>query len=128
MQQIFLFVTGLTGALAVALGAVGAHLLKDLLTPEQMPIFEKAVLYHFFHCIAMLAVIALMAKLKTRALIAAGFSFIAGILLFSGSLYLISTKELLGITDWTFLGPLTPAGGFFFITGWIMIGVSAFRT
>lgn len=128
MQNLFLFISGLSGAIAVGLGAMGAHFLKDKITPEQIYTFDKAVLYHFFHTIAILAVIALMNKLKTRALIAAGFCFIAGIIFFSGSLYLLSTKELLSIENWNFLGPVTPIGGVFFILGWIMIGISAFRT
>lgn len=114
--------------MAVALGAMGAHFLKDKITPEHLQTYEKAVLYHFFHTIALLAVVGLMNKLKTRTLTAAALCFIAGIIFFSGSLYLLSARELLAIESWNFLGPLTPAGGIFFISGWIMIGVSAFRT
>lgn len=128
MQQILLFISGLSGSLAVALGALGAHFLKDKITTYQLETFEKAVLYHFLHSLALLGLIAVMNRVKTRALIVSAACFIAGILFFSGSLYLLATRDFLLLTDWTFLGPLTPVGGFFFILGWIMIAFSAFRT
>ena len=97
MQNLFLFISGLSGAIAVSLGAIGSHFLKTKISPEQLGTFEKGVWYHFLHTIALLGVIVLMNKIRSRALIAAGLCFIAGIIFFSGSLYLLSTKELLAI-------------------------------
>ncbi len=128
MQRLFLLISGIFGVIAVSFGALGAHFLKEKISTEQIEIFNKGVLYHFFHCIALLVVISLMNKIKSRALILSGFCFIAGIIFFSGSLYLLATKEFFQLENWNFLGPITPVGGIFFILGWIMIGVSAFRT
>jgi uncharacterized membrane protein YgdD (TMEM256/DUF423 family) len=104
-----------SGALAVALGAFGAHGLKDLLAQnETAAIWEKAVFYHFIHTVMMFA-------LAQRRPLNAGpwWCFWAGIVVFSGSLY------LLAVTNVRWLGMITPVGGASFIAGWIWLFVSA---
>ncbi len=128
MQNIFLFISGISGFIAVSLGALGSHYLKTKITAEQLATFEKGVFYQFIHTIAILALVVLMNKMRSRTLIAAGLFFIAGIFFFSGSLYLLSLREFFNIQNLYFPGILTPIGGLFFISGWIMVGAGAFRT
>ncbi|HWQ92297.1 MAG TPA: DUF423 domain-containing protein [Clostridia bacterium] len=106
-------IAALIGLLAVALGAFGAHGLKELLARnETAAIWEKAVLYHFIHAL-MLFVLALRSPLSTGA----WFCFLAGILIFSGSLYLMA------VTNHRWLGAITPIGGLSFIAGWLWLAI-----
>ena len=102
------------GALAVALGALGAHALKDVLDATSLASYRTAVLYHLFHSIALLALIRGNYKRITAQL------WLWGILLFSGSIYLLVTDELLGLSL-SFLGPITPVGGLLLIGGWLSL-------
>lgn len=103
------------GFLAVALGAFGAHGLKDLLAQNATTaIWEKAVLYHFIHTV-MLFVLAQ----RRPVLMWAWLSFFAGVMIFSGSLY------LLAVTNVKWLGAITPLGGFGFLVGWVWLAVAA---
>jgi len=121
MQRI-LFATGtLSGALAVMLGAFGAHALKAKLDAAQLQTFETGVRYQFYHTFAILLVAMLMDRNQSSLLNYSGYSFITGIVLFSGSLYLLATKSVLGIESWGWLGPVTPLGGLAFISGWLML-------
>ena len=125
MQKTFGIIAAVYGALAVILGAFGAHALKDKLDTYQHTIYEKAVSYQFYHVAALLAVALLADKLQTKTLTLAGWFFTAGILFFSGSLYLLATRSLLGTDALTpVLGPITPLGGLCFIIGWILLLVS----
>lgn len=99
--------------LAVALGAFAAHGLKPRLSPEMMTVFETGVRYHVYHALALLALAALRGPDR------AGWCFLAGIVLFSGSLY------LLALTGERRLGMITPVGGLLFLAGWLVL---AFRT
>lgn len=108
-------IAGVIGFLAVALGAFGAHGLKDVLTRNQTAsIWETAVFYHFIHAV-MLFVLALRKPLFSGP----WFSFLIGIIIFSGSLY------LLAFTNVRWLGAITPIGGVSFIVGWLWLVVSA---
>ena len=101
-------VTAIAGFLAVALGAFGAHGLKDLLAQNQTTaIWEKAVLYHFIHTLVMLVL-----ALRQPLIRGAWASFLIGILIFSGSLY------VLAVTGMRWLGAITPIGGVSFLVGW----------
>ena len=113
-------VAGFFGFCAVLLGAFAAHGLKLLLEPEQMETFRTGVLYHFIHTLGLL-VIGLSHGKKSTSLLLTSVFFIVGILLFSGSLYLLSCRNILGIENWTFLGPLTPLGGLCFSVGWLLM-------
>jgi uncharacterized membrane protein YgdD (TMEM256/DUF423 family) len=107
----------LMGLLAVALGAFGAHGLKEVLTQHNtVAIWEKAVFYHFIHTL-MLFLLAQRQPVKTGPWL----SFFAGIVIFSGSLY------LLAVTNARWLGAITPIGGLCFLTAWLLAGWSALR-
>ncbi len=102
------------GFLAVALGAFGAHALKTRLTPEALQIWHTAVLYHMIHAVVLLA-LGLYAKSAGVKVNAGAFLFLAGIVLFSGSLY------ALALTDIKPLGAITPLGGLCFLAGWAFL-------
>ena len=121
----------ISGALSVALGAFGAHGLQQLetaqrITIEDIRIFETAVRYQFYHTFALLAVAAfaniLNPKLKNWSVTA----FIAGIIIFSGSLYLLSLSQFFFGTRMAWLGAITPLGGLSLITGWILFFAASF--
>lgn len=111
-------IAALSGAVCVVLGAFGAHALRESLAPEQLQVFETGVRYQFYHTFALLACALLAGRVSTN--VASKF-FIGGIIAFSGSLYLLSTRTLTGLENWTWLGPVTPLGGLCFIIGWILL-------
>lgn len=121
MQRTFFSTASILGALAVLLGAFGAHILKAKLSPELLLSFETGVRYQFYHTMALFIAGILLNDSKNKLIQYAGFSFIIGILFFSGSLYIISTHEIIGISNYKWLGPITPFGGLCFITGWIFL-------
>ena len=127
-----LALAGFLGALAVALGALGAHALKGKLnagaiTLDQYAGFETGVRYHMYHVFALLFVVLLRQRFPGKALKYAYFFFLGGIILFSGSLYLLCTRQLLG-ADWlTVLGPVTPLGGLLLIAGWLLLCIPLFN-
>jgi uncharacterized membrane protein YgdD (TMEM256/DUF423 family) len=120
-----------TGALlagtAVGLGAFGAHGLKSALTEGQLQTFETGVRYQMYHALAMLAAAWLTRCGAGWPAWLAGGSFLAGIVLFSGSLYLLATKTQLGIEHWRWLGLMTPIGGLCFLSGWLLCALAAWR-
>ncbi len=98
-------------ALAVILGAFGAHALKTKLSTDNLQIFETAVRYQMYHSFALILVFILRDKLNPTLLNYSGAFFVAGIVLFSGSIYLLACREILGIEGWkNILGPITPIG------------------
>ncbi|MGF1499552.1 MAG: DUF423 domain-containing protein [Elainellaceae cyanobacterium] len=121
MIQLFLGLAGLSGAVAVAAGALASHALATRLNPEAIAVFQTGVRYQMYHAIALLTVALLLTTAKFRAtpLVCAGAAFVAGSLLFSGSLYLISG---LGLTA---VGIATPIGGVILIGGWLCLGWAA---
>jgi len=126
MQKKILIISSLSGFLCVLLGAFGAHKLKELLQPEQLSVFETAVRYQFYHTFALLAVAILLTNGNDLFLKRAAYSFFTGIILFSGSLYLLSIRNLIG-ADMKWLGPITPLGGLFFMMGWLMLFLFAIK-
>lgn len=127
-MKTIIIAAAILGALAVALGAFGAHQLEARLAPQQLNTYQKAVQYHFYHVFALLAVAALYTKLPASGASWTAALFTIGIILFSGSLYLWSTRTLLGIEHWRFLVFFTPIGGLFFISGWISLAWHALRS
>jgi uncharacterized membrane protein YgdD (TMEM256/DUF423 family) len=119
MQKGFLKTAFILGALAVALGAFGAHGLKDLVSQRVIVTFETAIRYQFYHVFALLFAAILYKDFNNKWVNAAGWFFIAGILLFSGSLYLLCYVQALVLPGYQWLGPITPIGGLSFIVGWI---------
>lgn len=118
-------IAAVSGALAVALGAFGAHSLKAALSPEQLQVYETGVRYQFYHTLAILLSGMLLRNNGSGLYKTSGYFFLAGIVFFSGSLYLLSCRTLLGIEGWSILGPVTPLGGLFFICGWIVLFIAA---
>lgn len=110
-------IVAIMGALAVGIGAFGAHGLKPLLDFSQIETLKTATLYHFIHVLAMLVLV--LYKNKDKAATQSFFLFLGGIICFSGSLYIISTRHLIGGDVWHFVGPITPVGGLLFILGWL---------
>jgi uncharacterized membrane protein YgdD (TMEM256/DUF423 family) len=122
MAKHFLLIAGLSGLVAVILGAFGAHGLRGKITPELLAAFQTGVQYQFYHTLALLLVAVLLLRFpEFSSLHWVGLAFVAGLLLFSGSLYALA----LGGPRW--LGPVTPLGGVCFIAGWLMLCVSAWR-
>lgn len=120
MNKRLIIIASVFGILAVILGAFGAHALKSLLDPAGLEVWKTAVSYHFYHTLALLFVSILPAS-NSKVVNMAAWFFSLGIIFFSGSLYLISAKEILNITQLSVLGPLTPIGGLFFILGWFSL-------
>jgi uncharacterized membrane protein YgdD (TMEM256/DUF423 family) len=111
-------IVGVLGALGISLGALGAHLLRSHLEPSSLDSYKTAVLYHLLHTVA-LFICAHNPNRTKNDMIMASF-FLSGILLFSGSIYFLSTRELHGL-DVRWMGPITPVGGVLFICGWLTI-------
>lgn len=121
MNTTFIRTAAILGALAVVLGAFGAHSLEKVLEPKSLQAFETGVRYQFYHALALLAAGMLAERYRT---LWAGRLFIAGIIAFSGSLYLLTTRSVTGIESLVWLGPVTPLGGLCFIAGWISLAWS----
>jgi len=114
--KLTLQIAALLGAMSVIIGAFGAHGLHNLLIEnDRLAIFEKAVMYQFYHSLALLLVAILMRSNESRYLNWSARLFVLGIFIFSGSLYALS------ITNCTILGAITPVGGVFFILGWLAL-------
>lgn len=124
MYKLALISGAIFGALSVILGAFGAHALKQVLGEAQLQTFETAVRYQMSHSILLLMTGILYQFIPTSAMRWAAIFFIIGILLFSGSLYLLVQMKMSGKVGLGGIGLLTPIGGLFFILGWIMLLVS----
>lgn len=121
MHKNYLAIGAVFGAMAVALGAFGAHGLKQIVVAETVQVFQTGVHYQVYHALALLGVGIIYEKYSNRFVNWAGAFFIAGIIFFSGSLYVITAfkaTETVGING---IGIITPFGGFFFIAGWISL-------
>ena len=121
MNIFFIRTAAVLGAISVATGAFAAHTLKSLVAPEVMQIFETAVKYQFYHVVALLATGMLYKEYPGKKLKWAGWLFIAGIILFCGSLYLLCLLKHLYPADRSWVGAITPLGGICFITGWLLL-------
>ena len=127
-----LLLIGISGAISVSLGALGAHGLKNklqtgLISPDQLNGFDTAVKYQVYHTLAMLGVAILKLNFSNKYLNWAYNLFFYGIILFSGSLYFLCTRNLFD-ADWLkFIGPVTPIGGMLFVLGWICLSISAIK-
>jgi len=117
MKIIFLRLGAIFALLAVLFGAFGAHSLEKIVSPDELHTFEVGVRYQFYHAFALLITGLLTYWRPNRYLTIAGWLFMGGILLFSGSLYGLVLDESLGLSlRW--MGPITPIGGMLFIFGW----------
>ena len=126
MNRNFLSIAALLGALCVVLGAFAAHKLREIASPDTVAVFETGVRYQFYHVFALLMVALLSEKFSNKWMIWAGNCFITGIILFSGSLYMLTALKIADNTHLNYVGIATPIGGVFFIAGWffLWLGVS----
>ena len=122
VHRTFLALAALFGLFAVAAGAFAAHALGARLSDDRLAIFETAARYQMYHALALLAVAWLTAASASSLVTAAGWAFVAGTVVFCGSLYLLA----LGGPRW--LGAITPLGGLAFLVGWALLGLAAVRS
>lgn len=119
-MQIFILIGGLSGGLSVALGAFGAHALKERIPAQRQETFETGARYQMYHSLALLATgILRVQRPDVNLVVIAGWAFLAGILLFSGSLYSLT------LTDRRWFGAITPFGGLALILGWVLLALAA---
>lgn len=126
MNKRIILTAAFFGTLAVILGAFGAHGLKSVVNTEALSIWAKGVEYQFYHVFALLF-LSTFARFRNKLIDWSYYCFTAGILLFSGSLYLLATHKVLNISFVNFIGPVTPLGGMFFIAGWVLLFFAALR-
>ncbi len=126
MNKHIIFTASFFGMLAVVTGAFGAHGLKTLLPATELEVWHTAVQYNFYHVFALLFLSTIKAE-TSKLLNAAYYLFTLGILFFSGSLYLLSCRSIIGWNWLIHLGPVTPLGGLLFILGWLMLFIWALR-
>jgi len=127
MHKIFLIIGTILGGLAVALGAFGAHGLKKLVSPETVATYQTGVQYQMYHALALIVVGILTERASNSFLNYSGLLFLAGVVFFSGSLYLIVSMQAMSKTIPTYIGIITPIGGLFFIIGWILLLLGIIR-
>jgi len=128
MHKLFLSIGALLGGIGVALGAFGAHGLKKIVQPETVSTFQTGVQYQMYHALALIAVAIIFEKFPNKLMIWAGITFCVGILLFSGSLYLLTILKATGKVGLEGIGIITPFGGLFFIIGWLLLFLGVMRT
>lgn len=121
MERLFVIIGALSGAIGVAAGAFGAHALRARVEPRLLEVFETGARYQMYHAIAMLAAAWIVTRFPGSLANASGWLFLAGTVLFSGSLYAMT---LTGIRA---LGAITPIGGVCFIAGWACLALAAMR-
>ena len=121
MDRFFFALGAVSGFISVAAGAFGAHALRSLLTPEYLGIFETAARYQMYHALALLAVAWAAARWPGALPQWAGWLFVAGTVLFSGSLYALALSGV------RWLGAITPLGGVAFLVGWACLALAARR-
>lgn len=120
MGRVFIIIAAISGFLAISLGAFGAHALKESISPAALEVYKTAVQYQMFNTTALLAVALLALKFpRERKLLWSGGLLIAGMVLFSGSLY---TMSMSGIR---WLGMITPVGGILMLGGWLLLMLAA---
>lgn len=115
MGNIWVFVGGISGVTSVAAGAFGAHALRSKLTPDMLAVFETGSRYQMYHAIALVLVGLIATRTQGASVTVAGWAFLAGTVLFSGSLY------ALALSGTRALGAITPFGGVAFIVGWLAL-------
>lgn len=119
--RLFFLLGTLFAGLGVGFGAFGAHELRSTLSSEDLATFETGVRYQMYHALALIGVAWAASRWESAAVVAAGWAFVAGIVIFSGSLY------LLVITGPRWLGAITPIGGVAFLVGWVLLVWTAIR-
>lgn len=128
MHSVFVMTGTFLAGLAVILGAFGAHGLKKIVPPETVTTFQTGVQYQMYHALAMIFVGMLFEKTDSGIMKWAGICFIIGILLFSGSLYLITLLKAKNTVGLSGIGIITPFGGLFFVAGWLMMFIAVWKS
>jgi uncharacterized membrane protein YgdD (TMEM256/DUF423 family) len=126
MNRRIILTASFFGAVAVILGAFGAHGLKNLIPADALTIWAKGVEYQFYHTFALLF-LSTFARFRTKLVDIAYYCFTIGIILFSGSLYLLATREILHLNFVDFIGPVTPVGGLLLVAGWAFLFFAALK-
>jgi uncharacterized membrane protein YgdD (TMEM256/DUF423 family) len=121
MERLFIIMGALSGAIGVAAGAFGAHALRARVEPRMLEVFETGARYQMYHALAMLAAAWMVSRFPGALMNASGWLFMAGTVLFSGSLYAMA------LTGVRALGAITPLGGVCFIAGWACIALAAMK-
>ncbi|HEX6332823.1 MAG TPA: DUF423 domain-containing protein [Flavisolibacter sp.] len=127
MQKLFLTIGIILAGLAVILGAFGAHQLKKMVDPETVATYQTGVQYQMYHAIAIIIAGILAGRLSGSLVNYAGLLFLGGVVLFSGSLYLIVSMQAMSRSIPAGIGILTPIGGLLFIAGWGMLLAAVIR-
>jgi uncharacterized membrane protein YgdD (TMEM256/DUF423 family) len=127
MSKRILITASLFGATAVILGAFGAHSSKNLIDGSAIAIWTKGVEYQFYHTFALLFLYLIGRGYESKLIGLAYVFFTSGILLFSGSLYLLATRSILNMGFADYIGPITPIGGLMFICGWASLLIAGVR-
>ena len=127
MHKGYLKTAAILGAITVAMGAFAAHSLKEIISDYALGIFETGVRYQFYHVFALFIVGILYKEYPGKLLKWAGALFIVGIVLFSGSLYLLTAVKAMVQPGFTWIGPITPLGGLCFILGWLCLFIAIFK-
>ncbi|WP_316798287.1 DUF423 domain-containing protein [Pedobacter frigidisoli] len=126
MNKRIILTASFFGFVAVLLGAFGAHGLKALIDGPALEIWQKGVDYQFYHTFALLY-LSTFARYRNKLINIAYFCFTFGVILFSGSLYLLATRSILKLDFVNLIGPVTPIGGLLFVLGWVMLFFAAFK-
>jgi len=132
MKNTFSFIAGLFGTTGVALGALGAHALKQkvqegILTLDQLSAFDTATKYQLMHAIVLFILAYINRNKQIKLYNIASYLMVFGVLFFSGSIYILATQNISGIHAGFVFGPLTPIGGLLLISGWICITIQALK-
>lgn len=120
-MKLFVILGALLGGLSVAAGAFGAHALRAQLTPRMLEVFETGVRYQMYHALALFAAAWMIQQTDAPSAQVAGWAFVLGTLLFSGSLYAMALTGARG------LGVITPIGGVVFLVGWVALALAALK-
>ena len=127
MQKTYLVLATLLAGLGVVLGAFGAHGLKKIVGPETVSTYQTGVQYQMYHAFALFIAGILYERFQNNFISYAGVFFLIGIILFSGSLYLLASLKAMNRVGLSGIGIITPIGGIFFIIGWILLLIGILR-
>lgn len=127
MHKVYLLIGTVLAGLSVVLGAFGAHGLKQIVPPDTVATYQTGVQYQMYHAFALIVVGMLYERFPNNFVNLAGMFFIAGIVLFSGSLYLLVSLKAMNRVGLSGVGIITPIGGVLFITGWVLLLIGILR-
>jgi len=127
MSRSILIKAGILGMIAVLGGAFGAHALKEVLSPEHLASFNAGVRYQMIHAVVLIGLFLLGIKFEMKQFRIAAQLIFWGVILFSGSIYLLTLKNIIGVEALKFAGPITPIGGLLIITGWLFMVLGAMK-